>query len=187
MSERAMEAHLNGEKPYSQWSKSELLDVLPASAVKQAQRLTLAELKAELLCNSSWHHTGRFYNRTLFYSIDVEAVNNLTLNKINKIIAQRHQFKKPSVQPRFVTAKIKFTEWVGRFKNYQRQVEREAIVQYMTTDKLVNIDGYKTKRLSSVTIIKKIEQKTKFADVKRLKIVNSCTEAVTECEEDKKC
>ncbi len=74
MSERAMEAHNNGEKPYSQWSKEDLLGCLPSALYAQAKKLTLNELKSELLYNSSWHHTGNCFNRTDFYAVNENAV-----------------------------------------------------------------------------------------------------------------
>lgn len=170
MSERAMDAHNNGEKPYSQWSKAELLECLPSAIFEQAKKLTLNELKNELLYNSSWHHTGNCFNRTKFYAINEDAIEELTAEKICKIIASR-QKKKQEVreEPLFVTAKIKYTEWEGRFRNYKRPVEHTAIVQYMSNDKLISVTPWSKKRLSSVTIIEKIEQKTKFADKERLK------------------
>lgn len=169
MSERAMEAHNNGEKPYSQWNKNELLGYLPSAIFENAKKLTLNELKNELLYNSSWHHTGNCFNRTEFYAINDDAVEELTAERICKIIASRQKKKqKVKEKPLFVTAKIKYTEWEGRFRNYQRPIEYTAIVQYMSNDKLISITPWSKKRLSSVTIIKKIEQKTKFADKKRL-------------------
>lgn len=169
MSERAMAAHNNGEKPYSQWSKEDLLDCLPSAIFEQAKKLTLNELKSELLYNSSWHHTGNCFNRTDFYAIDDDAVEELTIERIAEIIANRpKKERKVKEKPFFVTAKIKYTEWEGRFRNYRRPVEHIAIVQYMSDAKLIKIDSWTSKRLSSVEILEKIEQKTKFADKKRL-------------------
>ena len=74
MSERAMAAHNNGEKPYSQWSKEDLLDCLPSAIFEQAKKLTLSELKSELLYTSSWHHTGSYFNNTDFYSLDEDFI-----------------------------------------------------------------------------------------------------------------
>lgn len=169
MSERAMAAHNNGEKPYSQWSKEDLLDRLPSAIFEQAKKLTLNELKSELLYNSSWHHTGNCFNRTDFYAIDDDAVEELTIERIAEIIANRpKKERKVKEKPFFVTAKIKYTEWEGRFRNYRRPVEHIAIVQYMSDAKLIKIDSWTSKRLYSVEILEKIEQKTKFADKKRL-------------------
>lgn len=172
MSERAMEAHNKGEKPYSQWSKDDLLDCLPSALYEQAKKLTLSELKSELLYTSSWHHTGNCFNRTEFYSIDEENAENLTIEKIDKIIKNRtRKPRQPRVKakPLYVTARIKYTEWEGRYRNYQRPVEHIEVVQFMSDAKMIKLNNYQTKRLSSVTILEKIEQKTKFADKKSWK------------------
>ncbi len=169
MSERALAAHNNGEKPLSQWSKEDLLDCLPSAISEQAKKLTLKELRFELLYNSGWHHTGNCFNHTDFYAIDESAIEELTAEKIAEIIASRpKRERKVKEKPLFVTAKIKYTEWEGRFRNYRRPVEHIAIVQFMSDAKQVKVDSWTTKRLSSVEILKKIEQKSKFADKKRL-------------------
>ena len=169
MSERAFEAHNNGEKPYSQWSKEDLLYCLPSAIFEQAKKLTLSELKSELLYNSSWHHTGNCFNRTDFYAIDDTAVEELTAEKIAEIIASRpKRGRKVKEKPLFVTAKIRYTEWEGSCRKWRKPVEHIAIVQFMSDAKQVKVDCWTTKRLSSVTIIEKIEQKTKFADKKGL-------------------
>lgn len=169
MSVRAAEAYDAGEKPYSRWTKSELLDCLPMAIYEQAKKLTAEELKYELLCISSWHHTGKYFNQTNFYSVDEASVDRLTSDRVNQIISSRVKKAKTTKQkPLFVTAKIKFIEWEGRFKNYQRPVAHTAIVKYMSNAKMVTIDGWLNKRLASVDILAKIEQKTKFADAKRL-------------------
>ena len=169
MSVRAFEAHQNGEKPFSQWSKEDLLYCLPSAIFESAKKLTLNELKSELLYNSSWHHTGNYFNRTDFYAIDEHAVEELTAERIAEIIEHRpKRERKVKDKPLFVTAKIKYVEWEGKFRNYRRPVEHIAIVQYMSDAKLIKIDSWTSKRLSSVEILEKIEQKTKFADKKRL-------------------
>lgn len=175
MSERAMEAHNSGERPYSQWTKNDLIDELSYylndEICKKAKKLTLSELRGELLYCSSWHHTGTYYNRTEFYSINEENAENLTVEKIDEIIKNRTRKtgqKRVKEKPLYVTAKIQYTEWEGRFRNYQRPVTHIEIVQFMSNAKMIKLNNYQTKRLSSVTILEKIEQKTKFADKKRL-------------------
>ena len=169
MSERAMDAHNNGEKPFSQWSKAELLACLPSAVLDNAKKLTIGELRGELLHYSSWHHTGSCYNQPNFYSISEDAIDRLTNDRIDFILKNRQKKeKKTKNKPLFVTAKIKYTEWEGNYRHYRRPVEHIAVVQYMSDAKLVKIDCWTTKRLSSVEILEKIEQKTKFADKKRL-------------------
>ena len=169
MSERAHEAHLHGEAPWSEWTKDELISYLNDDVQELARKLTLKELREELLTWSSWHHTGNCYNRTDFYEIDMDAAENVTTELINNLIAARpKRERKPKEQALFVTAQIEFTEWVGQYRNYKRPVKRVCNVKFMSNEKQVKTE-FGVKRLSSVHILKKIEQKTKFADFAKLK------------------
>ena len=94
MSERAVEAHNNGEKPFSQWSKAELLACLPSAVFDNAKKLTIGELRGELLHYSSWHHTGSCYNQTNFYSISEDAVDRLTNDGFDFILKNRQKKEK---------------------------------------------------------------------------------------------
>lgn len=174
MSERAHEAHLGGEKPWSEWRKDDFVDLFDEEIQPLASKLTPNELRGELLTSTGWHHTGKYFNKTDFYEISEDYLQELTADKIAEIIANRPKREKrePKVKekPLFVTAKIRYIEWEGKYANHRKPVEHVEIVKYMSDAKMVKVDnGWKTKRLSSVDIISKIEQKTKFADVKKLK------------------
>jgi len=82
MSNNAVSAYENGEKPLSKWTKTAIMDELdaaylagelPLSALETADGMKADELKAAVLRRSSWHHTSKFYNRTVFYSVDIES------------------------------------------------------------------------------------------------------------------
>lgn len=90
MSNNAVTAYANGERPMSRWTKAALLeratDVLVdslefdgsyAEARGEVARLAhfpLGFLKWELLRESSWHHTGKFFNETSFYDVDEDEL-----------------------------------------------------------------------------------------------------------------
>ncbi len=84
MSNNAVAAYSNGEKPYSKWTKSafntEISNMiingdLPEEIIPEIEKLKVTELK-QFLVASSWHHTSCKYNRTMFYSIDADLILN---------------------------------------------------------------------------------------------------------------
>lgn len=83
MSNNAVDAYRNGEKPFSRWRKADIIEALdeacgrgdiPFSALVLADSMPAADLKKAVLRRSSWHHTGKYYSRTTFYEIDVDAL-----------------------------------------------------------------------------------------------------------------
>lgn len=95
MSRNAVIAYAYGEKPISKWTKKAILEEVALYEEEhgcnfpQIRKLTLAELKEELLSNSSWHHTSTLYNCTDFYAIDTRGIERLTPERVNKIITER--------------------------------------------------------------------------------------------------
>lgn len=168
MSNNAVSAYINGEKPLSKWTKQELLCAL-GEKERLCKKLTTNELRSEFLKKSSWHHTSSMYNRTDFYRINVDAVEEITAERVEEIIECR---EKPAVakaeKPMYITALVEYDEWEGTRK-HPRKVRYRAIVKYMSTDKMVKVNLFTTKRLSSLWIVNKIEQKTKFADAATLR------------------
>lgn len=81
MSNRAVEAYESGEKPISQWSKYDLLCGIKAQGFNDPllEKLRVSELKQLFLTRSSWHHTSKMFNRTDFYSVDVDGVTHSDL------------------------------------------------------------------------------------------------------------
>lgn len=72
--------------------------------------------------------------------------------------------KKTKEMPLFVTAKIKYIEWEGRFVHYKKPVEHIEVVQFMSDKKQVYCERVnKNKRLSSITIIEQIVRPDGFA------------------------
>lgn len=78
ISKRAIEAYDNGEMPKSKWTKKAILsgiaEVLWYNDI-EAEKISLFEkMKKDDLFNmfvswSSWHHTGKFANKTDFYEV----------------------------------------------------------------------------------------------------------------------
>lgn len=94
MSRRAAAAYGNGEKPLSKWTKCEILsrieekaeeegEDLPNGYLEGLKKVSLENLKTFFLQETSWHHTGKFYNETKFYDVILET--NL-LPDVDKLI-----------------------------------------------------------------------------------------------------
>lgn len=88
MSNNARMAYEDCEMPLSKWTKTELLSAIRSYNVSTDIILALQKhntdtLRRELLMYSGWHHTSEYYNKTNFYAIDVDKVNELTVNRID--------------------------------------------------------------------------------------------------------
>lgn len=94
---RALEAYEAGEMPASKWTKAAILEAIGEAYGKaraeKAQKVGLADLRASFLERSSWHHTGKYANKTYFYSLaDRSACEADQL--INQLIAEKKEGKK---------------------------------------------------------------------------------------------
>ena len=83
MSVRAIEAYDNGEMPKSKWTKkailSGIMEILRLYDISEEKISMFAKLKKDELFNmfvswSSWHHTGKYANKTDFYEVDEESI-----------------------------------------------------------------------------------------------------------------
>ena len=98
MSNRAIEAYNNGEKPFSKWTKQDILDGIEEykqesddptvhlfyTVFYELAKVRAGVLKAHLLHKSSWHLTGKFCNCTDFYSIDFDLIDSLDLKTVKE-------------------------------------------------------------------------------------------------------
>ena len=95
MSERAAAAYDMGEKPFSKWTKSEIIERLQKlidsgdlestpEDMKRIKRLTAKTVKYAFLKKSSWHHTGKYYKETDFYDI-VDDFSKINLDDLEQI------------------------------------------------------------------------------------------------------
>lgn len=112
MSNNAVAAYANGEKPYSKWTKTEILSEIPESIRGEAKQLTASELKALFLKRTSWHHTSSHFNHTDFYSIS----EDVSIEMIHWMISQRTP-KQPKAEPKQTKALVWYGEWEGTRKH----------------------------------------------------------------------
>ena len=109
MSKRAVDAYDRGERPFSKWSKADMLDEvedLNPSIFDKCKKLSVSELRYFLLQYSSWHHTSSFYNSTDFYAIR-EDIKDLKPEDVPE-----HEYRKKDPVIRF-RGSISYLEWSG--------------------------------------------------------------------------
>lgn len=115
MSNNATHAYACGEKPLSKWTRAEILDAIGEIAEENElnfnldllKKVSLSALKSELLLNSSWHHTSKFYNCTDFYSLDEEKIITLTDEDILEMAKIKEPAKKKTAEEKEVAEKAK--------------------------------------------------------------------------------
>jgi hypothetical protein len=104
MSNNAVEAYKNGEKPLSKWTKTSILEAIQKAvddkelvlecSMDLLKKMPVSALKNVALSYSSWHHTSNHFNRTSFYSLDIWSLCDLTDERIEEIIANSKEEKK---------------------------------------------------------------------------------------------
>lgn len=154
MSNNARAAYADGLKPFSKWTKTELIEkALEFGADKSATKLTVAELRTELLRYAEWHHTSSHFNATDFYKIDENSADKLTAERVNQIIKSRAPKKrkgKTAIQR--IKATVNYVYWTGSQKHPQAHNVYGETVYFNSNEKMVKtMNG--VKRLSSLTII----------------------------------
>lgn len=174
MSNRARLAYATGEKPASKWTKKALLDSISEYFESDYPfsfdlfcKLSTAEIKKICLSYSSYHHTSSAYNKTKFYEINFECLENLTDEQITEIIKNRKpREKKAEERPLFVTSEISFKISVrGRRGWHSDWVS--CVVNYMSNDKIIKTP-YGNKRLNCVYVKKTATQKTKYPNPNKM-------------------
>lgn len=138
MSNNAVAAYEDGEKPLSKWTKADIFEIIEDEdreiklkcSIDKLRKLPVKILKDICLTYSSWHHTSNHYNKTDFYSLDVKAVESLTDERINELIAEYKADKKTESKPSEEKWECAFLEWSGSRKHpVATEVIEEGIVK----------------------------------------------------------
>lgn len=138
MSNNAVVAYEDGEKPLSKWTKADIFETIEDEdreiklkcSIDKLRKLPVKILKDICLTYSSWHHTSNHYNKTDFYSLDVKAVESLTDERINELIAECKADKKTEIKPSEEKWECAFLEWSGSRKHpVAIEVIEEGIVK----------------------------------------------------------
>ena len=164
MSNNAVDAYNNGEKPLSKWTKADILEAISDYAEENdlkinmdlLKKVSAKVIKSIFLSKSSWHHTSLMYNRTDFYSLDESEVVELTDDKINSLIEKSKQ-KEEKIEEAVETWECEYLVWNGSRK-HPKATEECAIGEikgnwfYLSngSKKSINANGFK--------MIRKIEK-----------------------------
>ena len=157
MSVNAALAYEEGEKPLSKWTKSVILAAVGEKA-EILSPLNLNELRDLVLYRSSWHHTSKLYNRTDFYAVDEDKLEEVTEETVRQIIANRKPREtKRKEPPRTIHAEVTYTVWLGNYARYKRPKTVTETVTYLSGAKQIET-SYGTKRLTSMTKIRELPE-----------------------------
>lgn len=136
MSNNAVAAYEDGEKPLSKWTKADIFEAIEDQevelkcSIEKLKRLPVKVLKEICLTYSSWHHTSNHYNKTDFYSLDMDTIEKLTDDKINELIADYKADKKTESKPSEERWECAFLEWTGSRKHPKAtEIIEEGIVK----------------------------------------------------------
>lgn len=147
MSNNAVAAYSDGEKPLSKWTKSDIMNAIENEhldlkcSISKLSKVPVKVLKEICLYKSSWHHTSNHFNKTDFYSLDVDEIEDLTDEMIDRIIEESRSIINDN--PTEERWKCAFLEWSGSRK-YPKATEviEEGIVK---GDWFYRADGSKKK------------------------------------------
>lgn len=160
MSNNAIAAYEDGEKPKSRWKKSEIIEAI-AQAISSGEvkecdlsyikKIPAKELKDLCLRKTSYHHTSSYYNKTDFYSVDYDRVSNLSKDMIES-------YKILDIQPDPEEKWIcRFLEWSGTRRHPKAtEIEEEGVIKgdwfYRKSGekKSINANGFKKVRRCDV-------------------------------------
>ena len=125
MSNRAIEAYENGEKPKSKWTKAAFFEELNENLenyninnekIHALKTLKVSILKERFLKKSSWHHTSNYFNRTDFYEINFNKIEEMTTEEIKALKNQKKKAPE-TTEPEKKKGKIFYLEWTGSRKH----------------------------------------------------------------------
>jgi hypothetical protein len=129
MSNNAISAYEDGERPLSKWTKTAILEGITkaikddgltlACSMNVLKKASVATLRDLYLWRSSWHHTSSHYNRTDFYSIDTSAIEDVTddilvARKAAEQVAKAEKKAEPVKEERYL---CEYLVWSGTRKH----------------------------------------------------------------------
>ena len=136
MSNNAVAAYEDGEKPLSKWTKTDIFDAMSEQEIElkcsmeNLRKLPAKILKEVCLTRSSWHHTSSHYNKTDFYSLDINYIEKLTNEKIETLLTEYIANKRTEDKPSEEKWRCAFLEWSGSKKHpVATEVIEEGIVK----------------------------------------------------------
>ncbi len=131
MSNNAVKAYEDGEMPYSVWSKERIISCIRKQvrdneielncSLGELHKTPLEVLRRNCLQYSSWHHTGKYYRETDFYSLDVSSIEKLTDEMLRELTADYKEKQKRLKEEKAAEVpeiwECSFLEWTGPRKH----------------------------------------------------------------------
>ena len=163
MSNNAIEAYGNGEKPLSKWTKTDIIEAIESSGIElqcsmeKLRKLPVKILKEQCLYNSSWHHTSKHFNETNFYTLDEDRLSSITDSEIDQMLDKHKADKNINARPTEEKWKCAFLEWSGSRKHPKAtEIIEEGVIK---GDWFYRKNGSKKKTTANgFRFIEKIEQ-----------------------------
>lgn len=121
MSNRAVSAYENGERPLSKWTKADILNDIKKrgfdnTLVNDLKKLSKKTLMSVALYKSSWHHTSSYCNETDFYAINDSRLYKITNKELKELYEQdareKAAKKEPAADESYI-ADVEYIEWTG--------------------------------------------------------------------------
>lgn len=142
MSNNALQAYRDGEMPISKWDKATIMAEIRREAsvgslplqcsMDNLGKLPEKALKELCLKCSSWHHTGMYYRKTKFYSLDAGRIGELTDKELAET-ASKHRQEQENKQGQGLREekwKCSYLEWSGGRRNRKaKRVVRTGTVK----------------------------------------------------------
>lgn len=132
MSNNAIVAYDNGEMPKHKWTKKNMLEAISdwldsnrRISTINFHELTKQELFDQYFVYSGWHHTSKFYNITHFYSLDQDALLNVSI--IDKKAEEEYQYRKKKAE--LLKAKHQLEKELERKKQSKQVQERKDFIK----------------------------------------------------------
>ena len=130
MSNRAVDAYREGKKPLSKWTKSDILEAVRELIYSEEiaanfnfnllKKVKASRLKKLCLHSTEYHHTSKYFNRTDFYSIDVDYLESLTDSDLYYYLEEQKKEKEQKEAGESLQyVSVYFYEWEGRFRNFK--------------------------------------------------------------------
>lgn len=174
MSVRAKEAYSSGEKPLSKWTKTEIIariheriedesiDDPGEELLKALPSFSLQTLKELCLSESSWHHTGKFFNETNFYDV-CELPTLEIFQEREETNKEEREAKKQAKKQRYAVVTYFWNENRGSMKHpniYDCEKTFLAIIQGETATLIApNSYSFNNKKVRNFRILKEFEKK----------------------------
>lgn len=121
MSNNAVNAYENGEKPFSKWTKADIVREIRNSelefnfSMEKIKKVPVKALRSRCLTKTSWHHTSSYYNTTDFYSVDLDFLMEVNNEDIDEWIEIHNKNKNEEIKEE--KWECEFLEWSGTKKH----------------------------------------------------------------------